>query len=159
MRKSAPVGSLRIDGFWGYAFIKLCDGSWQRYHRYLMEKRLKRKLRRSEIVHHIDGNKLNNRLRNLEITDRSRHAAHHITGRKVSAKTRLLMKLATRRRVKDPGYLAKLSSRVKVQHAAGNFGRSTWKRPRKITSKVTAQAKLLHTFVKAHPPGKDPTLK
>lgn len=38
-------------------------------HRYLIEKKIGRLLDRSEIVHHIDGDKLNNELSNLELCD------------------------------------------------------------------------------------------
>lgn len=47
------------------------------YHRYLMEKKLGRKLGSDEIVHHKDGNKSNNSLDNLELTNRSKHIEIH----------------------------------------------------------------------------------
>jgi len=46
-------------------------------HRYLMEKKLGRKLDTDEVVHHIDGNKRNNSLENLEVITRSEHSRHH----------------------------------------------------------------------------------
>lgn len=46
-------------------------------HRYIMEQFLGRKLKSNEIVHHIDGNKRNNNLSNLEILTRSEHARLH----------------------------------------------------------------------------------
>lgn len=42
-------------------------------HRYLMEKKLGRKLLRSEHVHHIDGNKHNNSLDNLIVLSDAEH--------------------------------------------------------------------------------------
>jgi len=46
-------------------------------HRIVMEKKLGRKLRRGETVHHIDGNKLNNRPRNLMLfPSQSAHIKH-----------------------------------------------------------------------------------
>lgn len=46
-------------------------------HRFVMEKKLKRKLLRSEHVHHKDKNTYNNRLSNLKIISASEHAREH----------------------------------------------------------------------------------
>ena len=46
-------------------------------HRVIMERHLGRKLASTEIVHHIDGDKLNNSLDNLVITTRADHANMH----------------------------------------------------------------------------------
>ncbi|MDE2020412.1 MAG: HNH endonuclease [Patescibacteria group bacterium] len=51
-------------------------------HRIVMEKYLGRKLRRNEIVHHIDENKHNNDIRNLRVMSQSEHARLHFKGRK-----------------------------------------------------------------------------
>ena len=53
------------------------DGKQIREHRYVMEKYLGRKLESSEIVHHIDGDGLNNDIGNLEVMTRSEHTKHH----------------------------------------------------------------------------------
>jgi len=42
-------------------------------HRYLAEKRLRRKLRHDEFVHHKDHNKRNNKLSNLKVINRTAH--------------------------------------------------------------------------------------
>lgn len=46
-------------------------------HRLVMEKHLNRKLKSNEIVHHIDGNKLNNDISNLVLTTRAEHIEEH----------------------------------------------------------------------------------
>lgn len=48
-----------------------------RLHRYIMECYLGRKLNSNEIVHHKDGNKLNNSIDNLELCTRSEHIKKH----------------------------------------------------------------------------------
>jgi len=47
--------------------------------RWLMEKKLKRRLKKLEVVHHIDGNKLNNSYSNLMIfTNQKKHHQYHL---------------------------------------------------------------------------------
>ncbi len=46
-------------------------------HRVIAEKMIGRKLEKGEIVHHIDGNKLNNDPSNLEVMTQSEHVERH----------------------------------------------------------------------------------
>lgn len=46
-------------------------------HRYLIEQHLGRKLTTDEVVHHKNGNKLDNRIGNLEVMTKSEHARLH----------------------------------------------------------------------------------
>jgi hypothetical protein len=59
----------------GYAHI--------REHQYLMEIHLNRALKKGEIVHHIDGNKLNNSLDNLFLTTVAEHNKLHASSESI----------------------------------------------------------------------------
>lgn len=64
-------GWIRSDGY----KMQMIEGKEVREHRYIMEQFLGRKLCRSEEVHHINGNKLDNNLSNLTVLTRSEHAS------------------------------------------------------------------------------------
>lgn len=63
----------------GNGYIKNCEDRNHRYlvHRRIMEEHIGRKLKPTEIVHHIDGNKLNNDISNLKIVSRKEHIEIH----------------------------------------------------------------------------------
>src|SRR3990167_10201667 len=65
----------------GYKYVKVGDRIVGE-HRLIMEKNVGRKLNRNEFVHHINENKLDNRMENLKIMNNIEHRKHHMAGRK-----------------------------------------------------------------------------
>lgn len=57
------------------------DGKYAYVHRIIMENYLGRKLDTCEVVHHCNGNSLDNRLENLELMLRSEHTKGHLSKR------------------------------------------------------------------------------
>ena len=61
----------------GYIFTRVQKGKYIANHRLIMENEIGRTLSDDEIVHHIDKNKLNNRIENLQIVTRAEHIEIH----------------------------------------------------------------------------------
>jgi hypothetical protein len=70
-----------------YKAIKV-NGVKHDEHRYLMERHLGRKLDCNELVHHINENKRDNRIENLEVISRSEHSRFHQKGKKLPEQTK-----------------------------------------------------------------------
>jgi hypothetical protein len=69
----------------GYRWISV-GGEKALEHRRVVEKRIGRKLTVDEVVHHINGDKLDNRPENLEVVTRAAHTSHHRPKRRPCAK-------------------------------------------------------------------------
>ena len=55
----------------------IVNGRCVKQHRWKMEQKLGRKLRPDEVVHHRNGDRADNRLRNLQLMTDSEHKSHH----------------------------------------------------------------------------------
>jgi len=76
---------LKVSRGWidqGHRFISV-DGERIAEHRHVVEQREGRKLGRDEIIHHVDGDPINNQPGNLMILTRSEHMRLHMAGRRV----------------------------------------------------------------------------
>lgn len=62
------------------------ESSFYYEHILVMEEKIGRYINKNEIVHHKDGNRLNNNLNNLELKTRSEHASFHLPKSKVFSK-------------------------------------------------------------------------
>ena len=61
----------------GNGYLRYCDSDYL-VHRRVMEKKLARRLERGEIVHHINGNRRDNRPENLEPLTAKEHYKRHV---------------------------------------------------------------------------------
>ncbi len=74
-----PYGFKRTTGSPLNPYIRcMKEGKFVYEHRWIMEQKIGRKLRRNEHVHHINGNPKDNRIENLEILSNSDHAKTHL---------------------------------------------------------------------------------
>lgn len=75
-RGMAFKGGRRIST-WGYVLIYVSTNRYEFEHRLVMEKSIGRKLEHDEHVHHINGNKQDNRMDNLQVLSKSEHQRIH----------------------------------------------------------------------------------
>lgn len=78
----------------GYIFITLKPGVYVQEHIYIMEKHIGRRLLNNEVVHHIDSNRSNNHIENLQLMTRSAHISLHHKGKKQTEESNQKNRLA-----------------------------------------------------------------
>jgi len=74
------IGTIKKDSR-GRSKIKIAEGHWQPYHRYLMEQEIGRKLEPDEVVHHINKDKTDDRIENLQLLTDHDHRSLHMKER------------------------------------------------------------------------------
>ena len=62
----------------GYIYVRLSSGNYRLEHRVLVESLLNRSLKSHEVVHHINGNRADNSLKNLKVMKKSEHFQFHL---------------------------------------------------------------------------------
>jgi hypothetical protein len=71
-------GTITMSGSRNILYREICiNGRRIKEHRHIVERELGRKLKESEVVHHIDGNGLNNDISNLSIMSIKDHLLLH----------------------------------------------------------------------------------
>ena len=73
-------GSMKKSGYWfenGYKVLYVEGDKKIKEHINNMEIHIGRKLEKNEVVHHINGNRLDNRIENLKLMTRSEHSSLH----------------------------------------------------------------------------------
>jgi len=77
--KAGKAGAkVNIDRYRGTGTKSYVKELGRHQHRVVMEKKLGRKLRKGEVIHHIDNNKKNNDLKNLQVMTQSQHIKLHL---------------------------------------------------------------------------------
>lgn len=84
--KGYPIGTINKvkceDGIRNQIKVRTgTNHNYMKYARWLMEQKLERNLKPEELVHHINGDKLDDRIENLELTTFRNHMSHHMKGR------------------------------------------------------------------------------
>ena len=76
----------------GYIFV-MNDGQLVREHRLIMEKIIGRRLLADEVVHHKNGNTIDNFPENLELMTNSEHVKHHKLGQIIGEERNILRRV------------------------------------------------------------------
>ena len=134
------TGGRHIDRTHGYVMVYVPGikgrGRYIPEHRLLVERALGRKLHPREIVHHLNGDKTDNRLENLELLSQKRHVSYHLArvrGFAVTAEQRQRLSEATKA-YWDRGRIPMNESDRKAARAAT---RRRWRSKKKLQTPIS----------------------
>ena len=80
-----PIGYIRLNTT-GYKDIKVSKTKWSPEHRFVMENKIGRSLKRNEEVHHINGDRTDNSIENLELWSSSHPVGQRVVDKLVWAR-------------------------------------------------------------------------
>jgi len=121
----------------GYLFVDLCKNGKEKkkkIHRLMFESFNNYKLKKGEVIHHIDKNPLNNDLDNFKLMTNSEHLSLHHKGLKHSEETKQLI-----REKKLGKYIGENHPGVKLTEQNVIAMKSFWNNNIKISNKLLAK--------------------
>lgn len=141
-KNSRKLFDLRVHKGRGRKQIKTRDG-WKDLHVFIVEKYLGRELDIGECVHHCDCNKLNNKLKNLELMTNGAHTILHHTGMKRSKKTiEKIREKAINRPSKTRSLTYEIAEKIRVEYSYGGLTYS------KIANKYNTTKEIVAHIIK-----------
>ena len=137
-----------------YPMIKI-DGKWVYTHRYVLEKKLGRKLLKNEVAHHIDENIGNFSENNLEVMTKQQHQKHHAKRRRhgyfVSfdkRQNRWHLYIRVNDKFKAFGYYDSIDDAIKAYKTGVRINRHDERKSRKYRLYFYSRTNKWHLYIK-----------